>query len=170
MARRSMELSPLRRVELARHAKLSYQRSSGRVGSSLRRGLPRHEDTLDPGRVDASLDEVAVAEDAAVEGERGLDAFDHQFVEGPAHGSDGLVAVHGMDDQLADERVVVGRDAVTDLDVRVPAHAGPSRDAEGRDLAGRGAEVVVGVLGIDSALEGVTSGDDLRLGERQALA
>ena len=44
-------------------------------------------------------------------------------------------------------RVVVRRDGVAGLDVRVPADAGAAGDAQAGDPAGRGAEVVVGVLG-----------------------
>ncbi len=63
------------------------------------------------------------AEDPAMERDRGLDTFDDQLVEGPAHDGEGLVAGVGVDDELADERVVMGGDGVADLDVRVPANA-----------------------------------------------
>ena len=55
-----------------------------------------------------------------------------QLVEGPAHRGDGLGAGRGVDDQLADQRVVVRGDGVADLDVRVPADAGAARDAQAR--------------------------------------
>ena len=58
-------------------------------------------------------------------------ALDDQLVEGPAHPGDGLRAGRRVDDQLADQRVVVGRDAVADLDVRVPADAAGRRGRAG---------------------------------------
>src|SRR4051794_18708851 len=92
---------------------------SGRNGG----GPGREKHALDPGRVDASFDEVAVADDAAVERNGGLNALDDQLVERTAEGCDGLGAVSAVDDQLADERVVVRGNGVTDLGVRVPAYA-----------------------------------------------
>src|SRR5947209_7519892 len=75
----------------------------GKARSGLGLGrLAGQEDALDPGGVDAALEEVAVAEDPPVEGDRGLDALDRQLVEGTAHGRDRGVAGRAVDDQLAD--------------------------------------------------------------------
>ena len=57
----------------------------------------------------------------------------------------------------------MGRDGVADLDVRIPADAGPARDSQRGDPARRGAEVVVGILGVDPALDRVAADDDLFL-------
>ena len=103
---------------------------AGSGGRKARSG--GHQDPLDPGGIDPSLDEVGVAEDPAMERDRGLDSLDDQLVEGPPHDGERLVAGRGVDDQLADERVVVGRDRVADLDVRVPADARAARDAQAR--------------------------------------
>ena len=64
--------------------------------------------------------------------DRGLDALDHQLVEGAPHGGDGLRAGGSVDDQLAQERVVIGRNGVADLDVRIPADAGPAGEPQRR--------------------------------------
>ena len=101
-----------------------------RLGGGPRRRR-RGRDALDPGGVDPALDEVAVAEDPAVERDRGLDALDDQLVEGPPHDGDRLGAGRGVDDQLADERVVVGRDACSR-----PGRASPSGRPGRRGCAG----------------------------------
>ena len=75
-----------------------------------------------------AVDEVLVAEDRAVQGDGGLDPLDDQLVEGPPHPGDGLGRVGGVDDQLAQQRVVVGRNGVARLDVRVPPHARAAGD------------------------------------------
>ena len=61
-----------------------------------------------------------------------LDALDHQLVERAPHGREGLGPRGGVDDQLAEERVVVGRDDVADLDVGVPPDAGPAGNSQSR--------------------------------------
>ncbi len=63
-------------------------------------------------------------------------------------------AVAAMDDQLADQRVVVRRDRVAGIDGAVQAHAETARRVIAGDLAWRGAEGCR-VLGVDAALDGV---------------
>ena len=59
---------------------------------------------------------------------RGFNAFDAQLGQGPLHAGDRLVARRLVDDQLADHRVVVGRDGVAGVGVRIPADAGAAGD------------------------------------------
>ena len=132
--------------------------------------LARHQNAFDPRRIDVSLDKIAVPEDSLVEGDRGVDSFDHQLVEGPAHLCEGLGAVNAVDDELSDERVVIRGDGVADLDVGVPADAGAAGDLQVGDLSGGRAEVVLGVFGVDPDFEGMAAGDDFLLGERQFFA
>ena len=79
------------------------------------------------------------------------------------------VAGAAVDDQLADQAVVVGRDGVAVVDGAVHAHAEAAGGVVGADLAGRGLEVRQ-LLGVDPALDGVAGGLELGLGEghRQA--
>src|SRR3954468_7776413 len=65
------------------------------------RGLAGQEDALDPGRVDASLEEVAIAEDPPMQRDRGLDPLDGQLVKRPPHGRQRVVSRGTVDDQLA---------------------------------------------------------------------
>ena len=104
-----------------------------------------------------------------MERNRGLDSLDHKFVQRASHPGHGLGSIGSMHDQLAHERVVVRGDGVAGLCLRVPTNPWSAGNAERGDLAGRGAEVVVGVFGVDPTLEGVPVGDDVRLLERQRL-
>ena len=77
--------------------------------------------------------------------------------------------VAAVDDELADQGVVVGRDRVALVDRAIDADA----DAAGRvveaDLAGRGREGLR-VLGVDADFDGVAVERDLVLGQRQGFA
>ena len=131
----------------------------------------RDQDPLDPGRVDPAGDEVGVAEDPPVERDRRLHALDDQLVEGPAHRGQGLDAGWGRGRSAC-------RGASRSRGGRCsrPGCASPSGRpgrpglAEPGDPAGRGAEVVVGVLGVDPALDRVAADRDVLLGEREGLA
>ena len=68
--------------------------------------------------------ESAVGEDALLQRDVGLDAVDDHFAERDAHARDRGRAVAAVHDQLADHRIVVRRNAVAVVDVRVHAHAG----------------------------------------------
>ena len=59
-----------------------------------------------------------------------------------------------VDDQLADQAVVVGRDRVALIDAGIDAHAEAAGRVEVGDPAGRGGEGPR-VLGVDAALDGV---------------
>src|SRR4030095_4191568 len=74
-----------------------------------------------------------------------------------------------VDDQLADQRVIIGRDDVALVDGGIDAHAKAARRVILQDLAGRGAKGG-GVLRIDTALDAVAVDHDLVLGERQIAA
>jgi len=76
-----------------------------------------------------------------------------------------------MDDQLGDHRVVVRRDRIAFLDARIDAHG---QRLYGRHQmhqpAGRGQEALVGILGVEARLDGVTADRELLLRQRQRLA
>ena len=71
-----------------------------------------------------------------------------------------FVAVAAVDDQLADQAVVVGRDAIALVDAAVDAHAEAARRVVVGDGAGRGREGAR-VLGVDAALDGVARERDV---------
>ena len=98
-----------------------------------------------------------------------LDPVDDELVERaaqPHHAFDAVAAVH---DQLADQAVVVGRDAIAGIGAGIDADAEAARRMEMRDRAGRGHEGAR-VLGVDAAFDGVAEEADVVLLHRQAAA
>src|SRR5262245_24616949 len=83
---------------------------------------------LNKRRIHPSLDESGVVENLAVDGDGGLDAFDEELGEGTAHGRESLGSRRLPDEQLGEERIVVGRHAVALDDVRIDADAGAAWD------------------------------------------
>ena len=98
----------------------------------------------------------SVGEDALVERQRGLDAFDDEHFEGAAHARDGFGAVAAADDELGDQRIVVGRDDGIGVGGGIHAHAGAAGHLKRGDASGRGHEGL-GILGVDAALDGVAA-------------
>ena len=76
-------------------------------------------------------------------------------VERPHAARDRGRAILGPDDELRDQRVVVGRDRRALLEVRVDPHAGPERRPEARDRSRRGREAARRILGVEPDLERV---------------
>ena len=80
-------------------------------------------------------------EDGLVQGDRGVDSLHHELAERALHARDGFGAVDTVDDELGDERVVVGRDDALSVLRRIDAHAVAAGHVEDRDLAGRRREL-----------------------------
>src|SRR6185437_8145386 len=102
----------------------------------------------------AAVLETYVGHDPLLQRNVALHAFDHRLGEREAHARDGGGAVGAVDDQLADHRVVVRRDAVAVVQVGVHAHAGTTGRLEAFHRAGAG-QVRVRILGVDAAFDGV---------------
>src|SRR5207237_442572 len=83
------------------------------------------------------------------------------------HPVDRFVTVAAPGDQLRDHRVVEGRDLEALVHPRVVADADAARRARHLDPAGRREEVVVGVLGVDAALDRPAALHDVLLAEAQ---
>src|SRR5690606_28431453 len=112
--------------------------------------------------------EAAVAHDPLLQRDVGLDAVHHHLAQRHAHPRDRLVAVGAVHDQLADHRIVVRRDRVALVDVRVHAHAGAAGRVEVLDQAGRGQEAVR-ILGVDAAFDRVAAQHHVFLADRELL-
>src|SRR5690606_6737437 len=84
--------------------------------------------SLDERRIDAPVDEVRVGEDSPKKRDRGLDALHFEFGEGPAHRANRFVAAVAVNDELADERVVVRPDEIALVHVAVPADSKSTGD------------------------------------------
>src|SRR5690606_11543163 len=113
--------------------------------------------------------EAAVAHDPLLQGDVGLDAVDDHLAQGHAHAADRGLAVRTVHDQLADHRIVVRRDAIALVDVRVHAHGGGAGRTDGLAQAGAGHEGV-GILGGDAAFDRVAVEHDVRLLQGQLAA
>src|SRR5579872_4375760 len=99
----------------------------------------------------------------------GLDALDHHFRQSVLHACNGRLAVFAIGDDLAHQRVVVGRYVVTGVDMTVHAHAGAARRMPQPDGARRGHEGFR-ILGVDATFNGMPANLDVTLRVRQTLA
>src|SRR5690606_34536775 len=119
--------------------------------------------------VDAALAEAGIAGQVAVQRHVGLDAVDHDLVEGVAHARQGLVAGVAVGDDLADQRVVVRRYGIAAVQVRIVADAVAARGMVVLDLAGAGHEGHR-VFGVDTAFQRVAADHHVFLADRQLVA
>lgn len=99
-----------------------------------------------------------------------LNRFDIQLIQGPTHASNSFGAVGLMDDELADTRIIIRTDAVSGIDMGVHSDSGSAGWTIVLDGAGTGAEIVGGVFGVYSALNGYSARLDITLLESQRLA
>src|SRR5262245_25755672 len=70
------------------------------------------EKFLQPVDVVVAVDDFLLAHQGAKERQRGLDAVDHELVERALEPHQALAARLAVHDQLAEKRIVIGRDAV----------------------------------------------------------
>ena len=105
-----------------------------------------------------ALPESLVSHKFLVEWNRGFDPFDDELVEGVIHFFKCLSAVPALHNQFGNERIIVGRNIVAVIRVRVHPDAEPAGEVKSVDLSWRGPEIVVRILGIDAAF------DDMPLG------
>src|SRR5258708_21940964 len=137
--------------------------------SALSDRLQRGDLFLEVMDVHAAADERRVVHQLLVERDVGLDALDHHLGERYPHARERLLTRVAVGDELADERVVVGRDVVVGVDVRVVADARAAGDVVLRDAPGRGHEGVR-ILGVDAALDRVAFLHDVLLAELELHA
>src|SRR5438093_1619201 len=116
-----------------------------------------------------SRHEILVPHDALEDWDRRLDAHHLVLGERPRHAGDGGLAVAPPHDELGHQGVVEARDGVAAVDARVIAHPGTARRPQADDATGRRDEPRVGILGVDTALDGPAVPDDLVLGEAELL-
>src|SRR6185436_15724384 len=93
-----------------------------------------------PVDVVAAVDDVGFVDEALEERDRGFDAVDDEFAERAAQAHQALGAVLAVDDELADQAVVMRRDAVAGVSRAVDAHAQAAWRVEVFDQARRRAE------------------------------
>src|SRR5687767_12531031 len=105
-----------------------------------------------------------------MERDGGEDSLNAELGEGAAHGGERQCASWLVDQEFGDKGVIVGRHAVTRHRMGIEAHAWPARRLPARDEAGRGTEVVGGVLGVDATLDSAAALHDFFLAEAEWLA
>src|SRR3954464_11153034 len=108
------------------------------------------------------VDDAGLPDQGAEQRQRGLPRFDHHLVQRAAQPHQAFAAGLAMDDQLANQRDVVGRYYVTLIHRRIDAYAEAARRWELVDLAWRGPEGLR-ALRIDPAFDGMTDEPDLFL-------
>src|SRR5690606_40761399 len=102
-----------------------------------------------------------------MERDRRLDTFDDRLLQSALEPGDRLVPAWRPRDDLGDQAVIVWRDPVARVHVRVDSDTRTTRPVHVGDDAGSRAEVVLGVLGVDPSLDGVTPDRELVLVPRQ---
>src|SRR5262249_49111107 len=106
------------------------------------------QEALEPMDVVEAIGNIGILHQFAKQRNGGLDTVDDELRQAALEPHQALVAVLAMHDQLADQAVVVGRDAVALVSTAVDAHAEPARGMPIGDGTRRGYEGL-GVLGID---------------------
>src|ERR1051326_2244808 len=82
--------------------------------------------SLQPMDVVVPVDHRLLAHQRAEQRQGGVDAVDHELVERPLEPHQALGAALAVHDQLAEQRVVIGRDGVALVDGGIDAHAQPA--------------------------------------------
>src|SRR5439155_20350662 len=101
------------------------------------------------------------------EGYGGCDSLHLERGEGTLLARDSVGAVVAPDDELRDQRVVEGRDAIARVGGGIDTNAGTVGGPENRDLAGRGHEAVQRILGVDAHFDRSAVEPEIFLAERQ---
>ena len=107
--------------------------------------------------MNGSLGEGRVADDRAVERERGGHALDDDLVQRAPGPLQRLVTGRAGDDELGQQRVEVAADDVAGVDAGVDPYARAGGQPQRGDGAGGGQEVAARVLAVDPELDGVAA-------------
>src|SRR5208337_4012044 len=158
---------PARRL---RYRRGEAGRASGRradphkaLGLHIRLGLQK---LLQPVNVVLAVLDVGVSNQRPKERQRRVDSVDDELVERPAQAHQRFGAGAAVDDELADEGIVKGRNHVALVGGGIDANAEAARRMEVGDAAGRGDEGAR-VLGVDATLDRRAEKTHLVLRDRQ---
>ena len=120
---------------------------------------------LQIGSIEMSCHEILILHDPHHKGDRRFHPAQDVFFERASHAADGFfprTAPHG---ELGQEGVIVGRYGVVFVDRSIDSHPDPARREVGGNGAGARPEVVLRVLRVDPALDGMALERDLLLGD-----
>ena len=104
--------------------------------------------------VDAALAEVAISNQVFLQVDIGLDAFDHGLGKGNGEPRNGLFARVAIRNDLADQRIIVGRHGIARIGVGIDAYAGAAGHVQRGDLPRRWREFVR-IFSVDTAFNGM---------------
>ncbi len=116
-----------------------------------------------------TANECRVVHQLLMQRDIGVDAFHHHLGQRGAHAGDGLLTRVAVSDDLADHGIVIGRDEIVVVHMRIDADAGAAGHMPVGDASGRRYESV-GVLGVDAAFDRMAAELDILLAERQFFA
>ena len=111
-----------------------------------------------------------MAQNPLVERNIGFDAAHLILAQRAAHAQDRLDPIFAPGNQLGDHRIVIDRHLGAFVNAAVVAQAQPFGQAQAFDLARAGHEIVLRVLGINAALDGMAGLRDMALAPRQIAA
>src|SRR3569623_1209485 len=124
---------------------------------------------LEPVDVVVALQDVGGDQQVLEQRDGRLDAGHHHLAQRALQPRNALGPVAAVDDQLAGQAIVVGRERIAGVERRSEAHAEAARRVEVGDQPRRRGEGAR-VLGVDAALDGVALEHPLVLGEAELLA
>src|SRR5687768_7546015 len=123
-----------------------------------------------PARVDGAAPVFGIRDDGFQKWHERVDAGHVKIVQGAVGSIGGVFARGSVNDQLGEQRIVIGRYEVAGITVRIDPDARALRCLPIDDPAGTGTKAQLRRLGVDAALYSVAVELDIRLIERQRLA
>lgn len=120
------------------------------MSASLR--AARLKISFDKPGIDFAFDEEVMRENIETCRYCGFDGLDNEFGQCPFHYRDGFFACFLMDDKFGDHRVVVRRDGIALMDMRIESDSKSARRDIPGNLPGTRGEVIFRVLGVYSTL------------------
>ena len=118
----------------------------------------RRELALDETGIDVAARHLGARQQRLQEREIGCHPRDLECAQRIAQARERLHAIFRPDDELREQRIVVGRDRIAGAKPRIHAHPFARRRAPLPDRPGRREKALVRILGIDARLDGVAVG------------
>src|ERR1700730_6904112 len=110
-----------------------------------------------------SILDVGIAHERLEQRNRRIDSVDNELIERATKAHECFIAVSPMYNELANKRVIVGRNGIPGVDRAIDAHAKAAWRVIISDFSGRWAEACR-MLRIDPAFDSMPLKDDLVLG------
>jgi hypothetical protein len=137
-------------------------------GQTVSRDALAGEEAFEEDSRDVALLEVRVVEDALVQRDGRLDAFDHEFVEGSAHAGNRFLPVPAMRDDLGNHGIVERDDRHVRFHRRVDSYTESAWRAVLGDYP-RAGRKFFRIFGVDATFETMPDEFDVLLFEREGL-